>query len=143
MIGARNVVALSDHFKLWEFESPDTGQVMLDGRLFAILDGARDALGVPLVITSAYRTVTHNRAVGGKPRSLHLIGAAVDLVVAGDEDRGRVVRWLAADTRVVVLEEVDHVHVELRGVAVGTEVVSIDVCASCGAPLVARVLSGG
>ena len=31
-------------------------------------------------ITSMYRTVAHNRAVGGVPNSYHLLGRAIDVV---------------------------------------------------------------
>ena len=43
------------------------------------LDGLREALGVPLVITSGMRCETHNKLVGGKPNSAHLKGLAVDI----------------------------------------------------------------
>lgn len=39
------------------------------------------AWGKPLSITSGYRCEKHNKAVGGAPRSKHLSGIAVDIIV--------------------------------------------------------------
>ena len=39
----------------------------------------RALVGKPIRVTSAYRTAAHNKAVGGKPRSQHLRGRALDL----------------------------------------------------------------
>jgi hypothetical protein len=114
---ARNSVRLSEWFTLDEFESPDTGQVILDGHLFLALDLARVGTGVPIVISSGYRTANHNAAVGGKPASLHLVGRAADLVFGDPLNRARVVEWLLRDPRVVVIDEGDHVHVQVRGVS--------------------------
>lgn len=38
--------------------------------------------GLPLFITSAYRTPAWNRQIGGKPKSQHVEGRALDLVPA-------------------------------------------------------------
>lgn len=43
----------------------------------------RDALGVPVIITSAYRNPTVNRLVGGVPNSAHAEAWAVDFRAAG------------------------------------------------------------
>ena len=34
-------------------------------------------------ITSACRCISHNHIVGGKPRSMHLLGMACDIIVNG------------------------------------------------------------
>jgi len=47
----------------------------------------REAWGKPLVINSAYRCKLHNEAEGGKPKSLHLHGRAVDIAFADSEER--------------------------------------------------------
>ena len=44
-----------------------------------LLDKARGIAGIPFVINSGYRTVAHNKAVGGVANSSHLSGLAVDL----------------------------------------------------------------
>lgn len=43
----------------------------------------RDTVGKPISINSAYRTVSHNKAVGGETNSYHLTGKAADIVVSG------------------------------------------------------------
>lgn len=47
--------------------------------LAAAFEALRAAVGLPLVVLSAYRTAAHNRAVGGAPSSQHLQGRALDL----------------------------------------------------------------
>jgi len=39
----------------------------------------RDAVGIPLTITSAYRCEKHNAAVGGAKNSQHIRGTAADI----------------------------------------------------------------
>jgi len=48
-----------------------------------ILEPARDLLGVPISISSGYRSPLLNRAVGGAPTSAHLYGRAADIVPVG------------------------------------------------------------
>ena len=48
-------------------------------RLVERLEELRSAAKRPLVITSGYRCREHNRAVGGSPTSLHMLGLAVDI----------------------------------------------------------------
>lgn len=47
------------------------------------------AYGKPLKVSSGYRTVEHNKAIGGAPHSNHLIGKACDF---SDPD-GAVDKW--------------------------------------------------
>ena len=54
-------------FKLSEFDSPDrpgSGELM-EPEVVQALDIARDIYGFPMVITSGFRTVDHNKRVGG------------------------------------------------------------------------------
>lgn len=44
-----------------------------------LLDKCRELAGVPFVITSSYRSPSHNRRVGGSVGSMHLYGCAVDI----------------------------------------------------------------
>ena len=39
----------------------------------------RDSLGVPLEVLSGFRTVKHNKKIGGAPASFHLTASAVDI----------------------------------------------------------------
>lgn len=44
------------------------------------LDRVRALLGVPVLVSSAYRSPRVNEAVGGSKRSQHMLGQAVDLI---------------------------------------------------------------
>lgn len=59
--------------------NPDS-QAILDNlvNLASVLQGIKDALGIPIVISSGYRNDTVNRAVGGAANSDHKLGEAVD-----------------------------------------------------------------
>lgn len=76
------------HFKPSEFDSPDakgSGAEKMDEKFVRDLDMLRSLFGKPLIITSGYRTATHNSKVGGSPRSKHLEGIAADIKVAGED----------------------------------------------------------
>lgn len=47
--------------------------------LAAAFEALRAAVGLPLVVLSAYRTPAYNAAVGGSPQSQHVEGRALDL----------------------------------------------------------------
>lgn len=61
------------------------------------------------VLTSWWRSVAHNAAVQGHPRSQHLIGTAVDFVTA--QRAGLVTEARARG--LIAVDEGDHVHVQL------------------------------
>lgn len=48
-----------------------------------LLQTIRSRTGVPIFVNSTYRTPEHNRAVNGKPDSLHLVFNAIDFTPAG------------------------------------------------------------
>ena len=56
----------------------DPTGVFMDTWLMMALDRARADAGVPFVVTSGWRSVAHNAAVGGAGDSAHLAGHAVD-----------------------------------------------------------------
>ena len=75
---------LSANFTVAEFACKDgSDPVFVDSSLAALLQKIRDHFGRPVVITSGYRTATHNTAVGGAKSSQHLLGRAADIQVAG------------------------------------------------------------
>lgn len=43
------------------------------------LQELRDAFGQAITVTSGYRCKDHNKAIGGAPRSQHLLGKAADI----------------------------------------------------------------
>jgi hypothetical protein len=77
---------LSANFTEAEFRCRGTGRLPAGGmnpRLIEALQAIRDRYGVPVIINSGYRSVEHNRAVGGSPNSQHIHGNAADFVVRG------------------------------------------------------------
>lgn len=52
-------------------------------RLARMLEEVRRALGRPIHINSAYRSVEVNGKIGSKPNSQHCIGCAADITVSG------------------------------------------------------------
>ena len=74
-----NDIHISEHFKLLEFESPDTQEVKVDQKLIEKLGKLRKRIGQPLIINSGYRTPEHNKAIGGADGSLHKAGKAADI----------------------------------------------------------------
>lgn len=66
----------------------------MDEKFLQRLDVARGISGVPYKITSSFRTMEHNKAVGGKPRSAHLKGLAVDIEVTSSAQRFKIISGL-------------------------------------------------
>ncbi|MEB3286185.1 MAG: D-Ala-D-Ala carboxypeptidase family metallohydrolase [Vampirovibrionales bacterium] len=81
--------ALSPNFLLGEFLHPGIRYLPLPiisnlQKLAQSLETVRTRLGDrPIVITSGYRSVEHNKTVGGAKNSYHLQGMAADIVVPG------------------------------------------------------------
>lgn len=71
---------LSENFKVKEFACKDgTDKILIDLDMIPILQKIRDVGGV-VTINSAYRTPSHNKAVGGASNSYHVKGRAFDIV---------------------------------------------------------------
>ena len=56
-----------------------------------ILEPLRKEMGLPLKISSGYRSPQLNKAVGGVSNSQHMKGEAADLCIDGDIQKGK--RW--------------------------------------------------
>lgn len=69
------------NFHPLEFASKDDGSLHISVDLLNRLQKLRDALGRPMVVLSGYRTIAHNRAVGGVKSSRHIYGDAADISV--------------------------------------------------------------
>lgn len=81
---------LSKYFKRREFACKDGCGLGLNDNdvhpdLIEVLEEVREYFGKPVVINSGLRCETHNRRVGGAPRSQHLLGTAADIRVQGVE----------------------------------------------------------
>lgn len=60
---------------------PTSPRILLNlFRLGFFMGYIRDLAGSPIRISSGYRSIALNRAVGGVPQSRHLIGCAVDIL---------------------------------------------------------------
>ncbi len=77
------------YFKINEFDSPDepgSGSEMHD-EILHMLDAARKIYGKPMKINSGYRTISHNKRVGGVSSSSHIKGLAADIACSNSVDR--------------------------------------------------------
>ena len=100
---------LSKHFSLDEFTCSATAQAMgivnspgsseLANLRFLcqeVLEPARKVIGEPIHITSGYRCLALNRAVGGVAQSYHVRGLAADLHIVSDAHASRLADALNA-----------------------------------------------
>lgn len=64
-----------------------------------VLEPARATYGRPLIITSGYRTLKLNRAVGGAHNSYHVMGMAADIHAANQQQAEDIARALMRQPR--------------------------------------------
>lgn len=106
---ARPRLMLSEHFSVDEFTFSATAQAMgidnspgscelanLRFLCHEVLEPARRVLGEPIHITSGYRCLALNRAVGGVAQSYHVRGLAADLHIVSDAHASRLADALNA-----------------------------------------------
>ena len=106
---ARPRLMLSEHFSVDEFTFSATAQAMgiintpgsieLENLGFLcreVLEPARRVLGEPIHVTSGYRCLALNRAVGGVAQSYHVRGLAADLHIVSDAHASRLADALNA-----------------------------------------------
>lgn len=75
---------LSTNFRVKEFACTDgSDPIFIDSDLVTVLQKIRTHFGKSVTITSAYRTPSRNKAVGGETYSQHLYGRAADIKVNG------------------------------------------------------------
>ena len=73
------------NFKIQEFvchcgcEMPPEARQNIEALVANVLDPLREAYGKPIYVNSGYRCEKHNKAVGGVPRSQHMLGQAADI----------------------------------------------------------------
>lgn len=107
---------LSANFTVREFASRDGADtVLIDEELVDVLQNIRDYFGVPVTINSAYRSPSHNRAVGGASNSRHTTGQAADIVVSGvePEEVAQYAEYILSDRGGIGLYDT-FVHVDVR-----------------------------
>jgi uncharacterized protein YcbK (DUF882 family) len=77
-------VKLSNNFRVKEFACTDgSDPIFIAVELVEVLQKIRNHFGKAVKITSAYRTPSKNKAVGGTAYSQHLYGMAADIKVSG------------------------------------------------------------
>ena len=77
-------VSLSPHFKVWEFACHDgSDTVFVSPALVEVLEKIRVHFGKPVIISSGYRTESHNAKNGGAAYSQHKYGLAADIQISG------------------------------------------------------------
>ena len=124
---------LSPHFKLSEVSCCLGGNEYVPypveqwrdrlSHLLSVAEAARAHFG-PLIVNSAYRTPEHNRSIGGKPRSQHKEGRALDLTLPGrgtPDGKARIAElhdWFVAHADELMLGGIGKyrtfVHVDIR-----------------------------
>lgn len=102
---------LSPHFKGAELICPHCGAGVIAYELVLMLEKLRARVGEPLRINSGYRCPEHNRAVGGRPDSYHLLGVAVDVAKPEGVDLARHALEVGFSG---VIEYDSFVHMDLR-----------------------------
>lgn len=70
---------LTKNFQAREFASPDSNVLILNPKLAPYCQKIRDKFGKSWTPSSGYRTVAHNKSVGGEKNSQHLYGNACDI----------------------------------------------------------------
>ena len=77
-------VTLSPHFKVREFACHDgSDTVFVSPALVEVLEKIRVHFGKAVVISSGYRTESHNAKNGGAAYSRHKYGLAADIRISG------------------------------------------------------------
>jgi len=73
---------LRRNFKIKEFACNDGSKMILYSSItLDWLQAIRDIVGIPIEITSAYRTYSYNKSIDGAKQSQHMYGRAVDIKV--------------------------------------------------------------
>lgn len=68
-----------------ELRSKGDGKLMVDLESMDKLQALRTMLGIPIKLTSAYRSAAHNKKVGGAKNSQHLKARAFDCQMPGHD----------------------------------------------------------
>jgi uncharacterized protein YcbK (DUF882 family) len=79
------VFKLSPNFSSTELECKGSSpgeDMVISAELIARLQKVREEYKAPITITSGYRSLKHNKAIGGHPNSTHCLGHAVDITAA-------------------------------------------------------------
>lgn len=90
--------------------TPD-GEVMAHLRLVAImLERVRDLLGVPVLVSSGYRSPALNEAIGGSATSVHCLGLAADFTAPAYGSPYDVARRIESSNLIADLDQLIYEH---------------------------------
>lgn len=110
------------YFTEKELAAKDTGICKLAIGFGDRLDALREAYGKPLIVNCGCRTVAHNIAIGGHPKSLHVYDypahptggcCAVDFKLMADEENV-ILKYLAMQLGFSVGDENHCIHIDDR-----------------------------
>jgi zinc D-Ala-D-Ala carboxypeptidase len=88
---------MAKYFNIEEFKCKcGCGENRISDKLISMLDDARDIAKTPFAITSGFRCEKHNKAVGGKKKSAHTSGLAVDIGATDSRQRFAIIKSLLA-----------------------------------------------
>ena len=79
------------NFRINEFvcrcgcEMPPEARQNIEALVANVFDPLREAYGKPIYVNSGYRCEKHNKAVGGVPKSQHMLGQAADISVKSEK----------------------------------------------------------
>ena len=79
MLTNENSMYASKNFDKRELKCTCCGQYVIDDFALETLQKARDILGAPIIVNSAYRCVRYNDQINASKNSYHLLGRAFDL----------------------------------------------------------------
>lgn len=79
------------YFSEHEFQKVSCSIADIDPLSLERLDHARNIAGIPFIITSAYRSKEHEKAMGRSGNSAHTRGRAFDIRCVSDRDRALIV----------------------------------------------------
>ena len=109
---------LSQSFHVREFACKDGFDIIIiDDALVAFLQRIRNWAGAPIIITSGYRTKSHNAKIGGASNSYHVRGRAADIYV---KDRKKTIKQIARYAQAIGVrgvelnEDSNYVHIDTR-----------------------------
>lgn len=108
---------IQPHFWLREFQCACCGCVKIHRKVVTALEELRAQLGSkPIIITSGFRCVGHNRAIGGAPDSDHLHGWAADIVVDGimPDEIARIAEHVPGIVRILTYSDKTCVHIGIE-----------------------------
>jgi len=68
-----------------EIASRGDGEIKINTEAMDKLQSLRGRLGKPMIVLSGYRSLAHNKAVGGATRSKHMLGTAFDISMSNHD----------------------------------------------------------